>query len=102
MAIQILTARETATSYDYTVHLDNSKVLEDGSPDPAFVRAFSWGKSAPLVNVVDALGVVTDTEPMSKADYLAMQEREILALCQHELTQIAEPVALASEGKSLI
>ena len=41
--IEILKARRYVTGQiEAIAHLDNSRVLEDGSPDPAWLLAHSW------------------------------------------------------------
>ncbi len=40
--------REHATDYELSIHLDETKVLEDGTPpDPAWCAETRWGKEEP-------------------------------------------------------
>lgn len=46
MPMKLLVARRTGRSVRFVVHLDTTKLLPDGKPDPAWTYAQSW--TAPL------------------------------------------------------
>ena len=79
MSMKLVGAQETDNTYRFAVHLDESQRLEDGSPDPAWVREFEW------------------TKEQDKAVSL----REMQLLCEAELARLQPPTALAEEGMSL-
>lgn len=41
-------AFDAGTVYQFRVHLDTTKVLEDGTPDPEWVNEYTWGKQPPV------------------------------------------------------
>ena len=80
--MKIITATDTGNSYHYEVLLDESQLLDDGSPDPAYVVSYDWSKSQDK----------------------AVSLREMALLCELELAQrqpAAKPVKLAEEGMTL-
>jgi hypothetical protein len=60
---------ERRSSYYFSVHLDETKVLADGTPDPAWVREFHFGKDQSTT----------------------ASRREALSLCQEELARMLNP-----------
>jgi hypothetical protein len=65
--MKLLFARKTERGYVWRVLLDESKLI-DGQPDPAFVREEVWSLRIP--------------QGRTEAQYLAMQKRELKAMCQ--------------------
>lgn len=78
----LLKFRDKGTYIVAVVHLDETKVLEDGSPDPVWVRRYEYS-----------------TAEMT----LARVKVEIKRLAQAELAtlQAGEGTALAGEGQAL-
>lgn len=76
--MKIFVARDMGISYHFEVHLDESKVLADGSPDPAFVRSYDWPKSQDK----------------------AVSLREMALLCEDELARM-NPQPMAEQGMTL-
>jgi hypothetical protein len=87
MTMRIHKAEDRGAVLHYCIHLDETKTLDDGTPDPAYLRTYEWGKTPPLVNVLDALGAVIGQEPQSEADYHAAILREMKLLADLELAQ---------------
>ena len=88
--MKLLKARKQLDRIDLSIHLDETKTVEDGSPDPEWVREFTWAADPPA-------GV-------SEADYLKSIKREAKLLCQQELdaTQATGVgAALPGEGQAL-
>lgn len=90
--MKLITARELPTQYFFQVHTDETKLKLDGTPDPAYVREFTWGKTPPT-------GV-------TKAQYLTSIQREIKLLVDAETTatDAADPTKatkLTIEGATL-
>jgi len=79
--MQFLKAEEQATQFYFVVLLDESKLQEDGSPDPAYVREYAWPKTPPV-------GV-------SKTDYIASMKREMQLLAEIELAALAPAIPLS-------
>ncbi|HAM56440.1 MAG TPA: hypothetical protein DCQ64_14005 [Candidatus Rokubacteria bacterium] len=77
--MKIITATDTGNSYHYEVLLDESQLLDDGSPDPAYVVSYDWSKSQDK----------------------AVSLREMALLCELELAQRQPAVKLAEEGMTL-
>lgn len=71
MAIE-LTVYDRGTDYLASANLDPSKVLEDGSPDPAWNVQWAWDK---------------DLKGLSEAEYIASIKAESLLLAQSELAK---------------
>lgn len=46
-----VTVTERTNDYLLSVHIDTTKVLEDNSPDPAYVREYVWGKDMSLERI---------------------------------------------------
>lgn len=99
--------------YRMVVHVDVSKVLEDGSPDPAFLRSFEWG---PLPIVPDQMVALTAQEsyagihqgrPKARRVLVAgepfVDEKEYvyLQLCEAMETVAAEREAAEARPKKL-
>jgi hypothetical protein len=83
MAMKLLKARELADAFKFVVHIDTSKVLEDGSPDGNYVSTFFRDKDFA-------------ERGLTKLQYLAQIKREIkLALRQGNGV---EGTVLAGEG----
>jgi len=79
--MKIIVAREAGNFRHYRIHLDETKLLDDGSPDPAWVVAYGWPKEQDK----------------------AVSLREMALLCEIELAK-RQPVAsvkLAEEGMTL-
>ena len=70
MTARILKAHQTETEAVLVVHLDDRRMTDDGEPDPAYVRRWTW----PLI-----VGGVVQT------DYLDRLQREARALVKAEL-----------------
>lgn len=82
--MKLIKARELATEYQFSVHLDETK-FKDGEPDPDYVVEYTWGKEPP--------------PGRTKAQYLNDIKREIKLLTQHELARrLASETALSMEG----
>lgn len=76
--MKYLIAEKQATQYFFLVHMDETKTLEDGSPDPAYVREYTWGIEPP--------------EGQTEQEYLANIKREIGLLVEDELARMTAPV----------
>lgn len=55
-------AYDDGSSYRFVVLIDGTKVLPDGSPDPAWTKEYTWGKEPP--------------QGQTAQDYLASCKRE--------------------------
>jgi hypothetical protein len=75
--MKYLTAEQQAAQYFFRVHMDETKTLEDGTPDPAYVREYAWGLTPP--------------EGQDEAEYLANIKREIGLLVDDELSRLNTP-----------
>lgn len=71
MAIKCLTAEMQATQYYFKYTLDDTKMQEDGTPDLAYIREWTYGIVTP--------------EGLTDADYVDMMKRELPLLAQAEL-----------------
>jgi len=60
--------------YYFLVHIDETKNLKDGSPDPVFVREYEWSTLLP--------------DGVAEEQYLASVKREMELLVQKELESI--------------
>jgi hypothetical protein len=93
MAMKLLRFRELPTQFVARVQLDDTQVLADGTPDPAWVAEYRYGK---------------DRNPgETKAAYLTRLRGEVRALALEELARRQatangdEGTALAGEGAVL-
>lgn len=86
MSMKILAAEERATEFFYRIHIDDTKLIQDGTPDPRYVREFNWGKEPPEGQSVD--------------QYLAAIKREMKLLCEDELRRMTT-TPLADQGEAL-
>lgn len=89
MPMRIHKAEDRGAVLHYCIHLDESRVQEDGTPDPAACREYEWSKEPPA-------GV-------SQADHEAAILREMKLLAQLELDAMsaAAPTPLAVQGQAL-
>jgi hypothetical protein len=72
--IEILKARRYVTgSIEATAHLDNSRVLEDGTPDPAWVLSHSW-----FINP-DEWAART---PAQRQEWITSMQQEFAEMCR--------------------
>ncbi len=88
--MKLLRARRYPDRIELSVHLDEAKTIEDGSPDPEWVRDFEWSAQVPAG--------VTQTA------YVQSIKREAKLLAQAELdARQAQPAgeALPGEGQAL-
>lgn len=76
MAIKCLTAEKQATQYYFKYTLDDTKLLADNTPDPAYIREWAY---APV------------PQGETEADYVAMMQRELPLLAQVELDAMNAP-----------
>lgn len=74
--MKYLTAEKQPTQYYFRVNMDETKKLEDGSPDPIYVREFVWGLKPP--------------EGQTEPQYLDNIKREIGLLVGVELDRMNE------------
>ena len=89
MAAQIIEHRKRADgSFYLAVWTDTTQTLEDGTPDPAFVRTFEWAPRDPSVY-------------STQAKYVTMMLTEAKALLQAELAPPAADTVLSTEGATL-
>ena len=86
--MKLLQARKHSDRIELSIHLDVTKTLEDGSPNPEWVRGFTWPADPP--------------EGVSEANYLTSIKREAKLLCQQDLdAAVDEGAALPGEGRAL-
>jgi hypothetical protein len=76
--VKYLLAEKTATSYHFLIWTDETKKLENGTPDPFFVKEFEWGLTPP--------------EGQTEANYITSIKREI------ELLVAPAPAPVPLEG----
>jgi hypothetical protein len=69
-----LIEEKQATEYYFLVHMDETKKLADGSPDPVYVREYRWGINPP--------------PGQTEAEYLANIKNEISLLVADELSHM--------------
>ena len=60
-------------SFLLRVHLDETKTVDGGQPDPEWVREFEWAPKP---------------DSMTQADYVTQQKRETRLLCQLALDEM--------------
>lgn len=90
MAIKLLSARYVAgRGYRFRVHLDTAMVLADGSPNPDWVRSWTYGENPPPG--VTVTNYRTNIQAQTKA---------LAQLAAQELTEDAG-TALPSEGQEI-
>lgn len=77
--MKYLVAEKQQTQYFFRVHMDESKTLEDTSPDPTYVCKFTWGLTPP--------------EGQTVTEYLENIKREIGLLVDLELTKLNQPIS---------
>jgi len=75
--MKYLKAEKQRIQYFFQVHMDETKKLADGTPDPNFVREYIWG--------------IQPLEGQTETDYLASIKREIGLLVADELTRMETP-----------
>ena len=75
--MKFLKAEKQANQYHFKVHMDETKKLSDGTPDPTYVREYIWGPQPP--------------EGQTDTVYLASIKREIGLLVADELSRMATP-----------
>ena len=78
--LKYLKAEKQANQYYFQVHMDETKNLPDGTPDPAYVREYSWAIQPP--------------EGQTDTVYLASIKREIGLFVADELTRMATPAPI--------
>lgn len=72
--LKYLKAEKQTSQYFFQVQIDDTKKLTDGTPDPAYVREYSWYVTPPI--------------GQTEADYLTNIKREIGLLVTDELSRI--------------
>jgi hypothetical protein len=77
--MKYLTAEKQTTQYYFLVHTDEAKTLEDGTPDPSYVKEYSYGLD------YEGLGYANENA------YLDMIKREIGLLVDDELSRMNTP-----------
>lgn len=85
--MRYLKAVKEAQRYYFLVHIDETKNLKEGSPDPVFVREYEWSTLPP--------------DGVTEEQYLASVKREMELLVQNELESIAaqkDPVTTKLAG----
>jgi hypothetical protein len=89
MTMRIHKAEDRGTVLHYCIHLDETKTLDDGSPDPDWCVEYEWSKEPP--------------EGVSATAHQKSILREMKLLAAEELGKLTaiEPVALAVEGSVL-
>lgn len=75
--MKYLKAEKQTNQYYFLVHMDETKKLTDGTPDPAYVREYCWSIVLP--------------NRQSETDYLANIKREIGLLVADELSRMKTP-----------
>ena len=75
--MKYLKAEKQANQYYFQVHMDETKIQEDGTPDPVYVREYVWGIQPP--------------EGQTDAVYLANIKRQIELLVADELARMETP-----------
>lgn len=76
MAVKYLKAEKQETQYYFLVLIDETKYVEGGEQDPTYVREYSWSLYPP--------------EGQTTQEYLDNIKREIQALADWELSQMAQ------------
>lgn len=76
MDVKYLKAEKQATQYYFLVLIDDTKMLEDGSPNPVYIREYSWSLYPP--------------EEQTTQEYLDSIKSEIQALADWELSQMLQ------------
>lgn len=74
-------AYNTPQGYLFRIHLDTTKVLGDGSPDPAWVIEYTWSKTPP--------------DGQTATEYLTACKREATLLAELELARRQPPTEIA-------
>jgi len=74
MTVKYLKAEKQATQYYFLVLIDDTKYLEGGTPDPIYVREYSWSLYPP--------------EGVTTSQYLTNIKVEIQAFADWELSQM--------------
>ncbi|HVM18496.1 MAG TPA: hypothetical protein VM307_00890 [Egibacteraceae bacterium] len=69
--MKLLTARDTGPTFYFVVHLDPSKTLDNGDPDPAFVAEYTWPKSG-----FDGTPAQVKARILNEVRLLAIEERK--------------------------
>jgi hypothetical protein len=91
MTAKLLRARDHGTSFDYDVHIDTTKTVDDGTgnqvPDPSYVFTYRWSSTPPDGQTVDG--------------YRKAIRRELRAYVADELARLADDPGLpfAEEGR---
>ena len=75
--MKFLLAEKEQQQYHFIVLMDTSKLLKDGTPDPEYVRVYSWGLESP--------------DGQTEEQYLDSIKREIGLLVSDELN-IMNPI----------
>lgn len=77
--MKYLIAEKQVTQYFFRVHMDETKILDDDSPDPNYIRDFSW--------------CLTPPDDQTETEYLEAIKREIALLVQVELDALTSQPA---------
>jgi hypothetical protein len=87
--MKIIKARDVGSAFEFCVHIDTTRVNEDGTPDEKWCLDLAWSKEPP--------------EGVSASDHMASIQREMKLLAQVELAkrQAGQGKALALEGTAL-
>jgi len=101
--MKLLLARETPTGIRLVVHLDPTKLQEDGTPDPAWCLEHTWVPFRPGEKAHGG----TNAPTVTKVQYVAQVRTEFKLLAQAALAKLqatATPdagTALPGEGETL-
>lgn len=80
--MKYLKAEKQPNQYFFQVHMDETKKLSDGTPDPDYVREYNW--------------TLTPPEGQTATVYLTNIKREIGLLIADELTRMATPAPVTT------
>lgn len=87
--MKYLKAEKQTSQYYFQVHMDETKNLPDGMPDPVYVRDYSYVLLSKLDGTFDNTKGFTNED-----DYEAMMKREIGLLVADELVGMATPTPI--------
>lgn len=96
--MQLLSARRVATTFSYSVHLDEARLTSEGAPDPGWILSCCWSDRP------RGAGESLAAFAARLTSYEAMARREMRLLCEDRLAALSPPAAgqaLPGEGMAL-